>query len=68
MDRNRAVLQLALIRASLRGARRQGTLDDGFRQRASEIVERTLAAITGAEDDAELDELLVSVREELGTG
>ena len=38
MDRNRAVRQLALIRAFVRGARKQGTLDDGFRRRASEIV------------------------------
>lgn len=62
------MLQLALIRASVRGARKQGTLDDGFRHRASEIVERTAAEMTEQEDDAELSDLLVSVREELAAG
>ena len=66
MDRNRAVLQLALIRASVRGARKQGTLDDDFRQRASEIVERTAAAMAESADDDELTDMLVSVRKELG--
>lgn len=68
LDRNRAVRQLALIRAFMRGARKQGTLDDGFRQRASEIVERTAAEMTEQEDDAELSDLLESVREELAAG
>ena len=67
MDRNRAVRQLALIRAFVRGARKQGTLDDGFRQRASEIVERT-AAEMAEQEDAELSDLLVSVREDLAGG
>ena len=58
--------QLALIRAFVRGARKQGTLDDGFRKRASEIVERTAAEMTEQQDDDELSDLLVSIREELG--
>ena len=68
MDRNRAVRQLALIRAFVRGARKQGTLDDRFRQRASEIVERTAAEMTEHEDDPELSDLLASVRQELTAG
>lgn len=68
LDRNRAMLQLALVRASVRGARKQGTFDDGFRDRATEIVERTAAAMMPGEDDAELSSLLASLREEIGPG
>jgi hypothetical protein len=68
VDRKRGKLQLALMRAFVRGARRQGALDEGFRQRVAEIVEQTAIAIEPDEGDSEWDELLASVRKELAAG
>jgi hypothetical protein len=62
------MLQLALIRAFVRGARNGGTLDEAFRERASAIVERTAADMAVREDDAELSDLLASIRKELAAG
>jgi hypothetical protein len=68
VDRKRGKLQLALMRAFMRGARRQGALDEGFRRRVAAIVEQTAIAIEPDEDDSEWDELLASVRRELAAG
>ena len=64
MDRNRAILQLALVRAVLRGARKKGGVSEELRQRASEIVERTAIEVE-PEADGELAELLAAVRAQL---
>jgi hypothetical protein len=65
VDRNRAMLQLALVRAVLQGARRRGSLSPEMRERASEIVEMTAIAIE-PETDREWAELLAAVRADLG--
>jgi hypothetical protein len=65
VDQKRAMLQLALVRAVLQGARRRGTLSPQMRQRASEIVETTAIAIE-PETDAEWARLLAAVRAEVG--
>lgn len=64
MDRNRAMLQLALVRAVVRGARQQGSLSPELRQRATEIVADTAIAIQ-PEADEELLELVAAVTAEL---
>ena len=64
VDRNRAILQLALVRAVVRGARKKGGLSAELQQRASEIVERTAIEVE-PEADNELAELLAAVRAEL---
>ena len=64
MDRNRAILQLALVKAVLRGAREKDGVSAELRQRASEIVERTAIEVD-PEADNELAELLADVRAEL---
>ena len=64
VDRNRAILQLALVQAVLRGARKRGSVSAELRQRASEIVERTAIEVE-PEADGELAELLAAARAEL---
>jgi hypothetical protein len=55
------MLQLALVRAVLQGARRRGTLSPDMRRRASEIVEMTAIAVE-PETDGGWAELLAAVR------
>ena len=64
MDRKRAILQLALVRAVLRGAHKKGGVSEELRQRASDIVERTAIEVE-PEADSELAELLAAMRAEL---
>ena len=64
VDRNRAILQLALVRAVLRSASKEGGVSEELRQRASEIVERTAIEVV-PEADGELAELLAAVRAQL---
>jgi hypothetical protein len=64
VDRNRARLQLALVRAVVRGARERGDLSTELRQRATEIVEHTAIEVQ-PESDEELAELLAAVKAEL---
>jgi hypothetical protein len=66
VDRNRARLQLALVRAVVRGARKQGNLSPELRLRAAEIVESTAIGIEPETDD-ELASLLVEVKQELNS-
>ena len=66
MDRNRARLQLALVRAVVRGARKKGNLSPELMQRAAEIVEHTAIDIR-PEVDEELASLLAAVKAELAT-
>lgn len=60
------MLQLALVRAVLQGARRQGTLSMAMRQRASEIVEATAIAIEPG-TNGEWATLLAAARADLVT-
>ena len=64
MERNRAKLQLALVRAVVRGARKRGNLSPELRQRATEIVDHTAFDIR-PEADEELANLLAAVKAEL---
>jgi hypothetical protein len=64
VDRNRAKLQLALVRAVVQGARKKGNLSHELRQRASEIVDHTAIDIK-PEADEELTKLLAAVKAEL---
>ena len=64
MDRKRAKLQLALVRAVVRGARKRGGLSPALKKRAAEIVEHTAIDIR-PEADEELAKLLAAVKAEL---
>ena len=58
------MLQLALVRAVVREARKQGSLSPDLRQRATEIVELTAIEIQ-PEADKEMAELVAAVTAEL---